>query len=407
MPEPVPTSAPEAAADPVVASGAPALAGITVLDLSSVGPAARAGRMLADYGATVIKVAPVPRNAGVQIQPPFYAYSGHRDMQRVQVDLKADEGRAAFLALAANADVIIESFRPGVVTRLGIDYEAVRAVNPGIVYCSTSGYGQTGPASQWAGHDINYLAVGGYLDCSERAPGDKPPLPGATVADSAGGGMQAVMGILAALVGRATTGVGAYLDVAIAEGVLVLMGLYIDEYLATGTEPGPGHYILTGRYACYDTYRCADGKWVAVGAIEANFYRNLCRLLGCEQWADHQSDDAVQDAIRTDFATMFATRTRDDWVAELAPADTCVSAVYTVAELVDDPHLAARGVIAEATHESAGTFRQLGTVLAGTDTSRTTFSVRDTSHTDTDELLLGAGLDAHRIAALHRAGVVA
>ena len=401
-------TAPLTSAAPTSAPAAPgALAGITVLDLSSVGPAARAGRMLSDYGATVVKVAPVPRNAGVQIQPPFYAYSGHRDMQRVQVDLKADAGREAFLRLAAVADVIIESFRPGVVTRLGIDYDAVRAVNPGIVYCSTSGYGQTGPASQWAGHDINYLGVGGYLDCSERAPGDKPPLPGATVADSAGGGMQAVMGILAALVGRSATGEGAYLDVAIAEGVLSMMGLYIDEYLATGTEPGPGHYILTGRYACYDTYRCLDDRWVAVGAIENNFYRNLCRLLGCEQWSEHQLDDAVQDAIRLDFANVFATRTRDDWVAELAPADTCVSAVYSVAELVEDPHLAARGVFAEATHETAGEFRQLGTLLAGTDTTRHAFTVRDTVHTDTDALLAAAGLDADAIAALRTEGVVA
>ena len=401
-------TAPLTSAAPTSAPAAPgALAGITVLDLSSVGPAARAGRMLSDYGATVVKVAPVPRNAGVQIQPPFYAYSGHRDMQRVQVDLKADAGREAFLRLAAVADVIIESFRPGVVTRLGIDYDAVRAVNPGIVYCSTSGYGQTGPASQWAGHDINYLGVGGYLDCSERAPGDKPPLPGATVADSAGGGMQAVMGILAALVGRSATGEGAYLDVAIAEGVLSMMGLYIDEYLATGTEPGPGHYILTGRYACYDTYRCLDDRWVAVGAIENNFYRNLCRLLGCEQWSEHQLDDAVQDAIRLDFANVFATRTRDDWVAELAPADTCVSAVYSVAELVEDPHLAARGVFAEATHETAGEFRQLGTLLAGTDTTRHAFTVRDTVHTDTDALLAAAGLDPDAIAALRTEGVVA
>jgi len=386
---------------------APALAGITVLDLSSVGPAARAGRMLADYGATVVKVAPVPRDGAVQITPPFYAYSGHRDMKRVQLDLKSDDGRAAFLQLATTADVIIESFRPGVVGRLGIAYDDIAAVNPRIVYCSTTGFGQTGPASQWAGHDVNYLAVGGFLDCSERAPGGKPPLPGATVADSAGGGMHAVMAILAALVGRSSTGNGAYLDVSIAEGVLSMMALYIDEYLATGAVPGPGHYILTGRYACYDTYECADGKWVAVGAIEPNFYRNLCRLLGCEQWADHQLDDAAQDAIREDFRNMFGTRTRDEWVAVLAPADTCVSPVYTVPELVTDPHVVARGVIAEAKHDSAGTFRQLGTLLAGTDTTRSTFELRETNVTDTDELLAAAGLEPAAIDELRHKGVVA
>ncbi len=175
---------------------------------------------------------------------------------------------------------MLESFRPGVVDRLGIGYDDVRAVNPAIVYCSTSGYGQTGPYATRAGHDINYLGLGGYLDCSERGPGNKPPLPGATVADAAGGGMQAAMAILAALVRRASTGEGAYLDVSIADGVLSLMALAVDEYLATGVVPGPGHSILTGRYACYDTYRCADDGWVAVGAIEPHFYANLCRAAG-------------------------------------------------------------------------------------------------------------------------------
>src|SRR6478752_3317255 len=182
------------------------LDGVTVLDLASVGPAARTSRWLADYGARVIKVGPPPKQSGVQIVPPFYAYGGHRAMERVQLDLKASEGKAAFLRLAAKADVVIESFRPGVVDRLGIGFADVAAANAGIVYCSTSGYGQTGPKAQWAGHDINYLAAGGYLDCSGRNAEGGPALPGATVADSAGGGMQAVIAILAALVARDATG---------------------------------------------------------------------------------------------------------------------------------------------------------------------------------------------------------
>jgi alpha-methylacyl-CoA racemase len=385
----------------------PALAGTTVLDFSTVGPAARASRILADYGATVVKVGAVPRAGGVQIIPPYYAYSGHRDMKRVQLDLKAAEGREAFLTLAAAADVVIESFRPGVAARLGVGYEDVRAVKADIVYCSTSGYGQNGPYAQWAGHDINYLALGGYLDCSERAPGGKPPLPGATVADAAGGGMQAAMAVMAALVRRARTGEGAQLDVSITEGVLSLMSLYIDEYLATGTVPGPGHYILTGRYACYDTYQCSDGKWLAVGAIEPHFYQNLCRRLGCERWVGHQLDDEVQDEIRADFRAAFASRPRDEWVADLAPNDTCVSPVYSVPELVEDAHLAARGVIVDAHHEREGTFRQLGTLLAGTDTSRHHVKVRDAVETDTDELLAAAGVSVDRIRALREGGVIA
>jgi alpha-methylacyl-CoA racemase len=386
---------------------APALDGITVLDFSTVGPAARASRMLSDYGADVVKIGAVPRAGAVQLVPPFYAYSGHRDMRRIRLDLKAPEGREVFLRLAADADVVLESFRPGVVDRLGIGYAAVRAVNPSIVYCSTSGYGQTGPRAQWAGHDVNYLGVGGYLDCSERAPGGKPPLPGATVADIAAGGMQAVMAITASLVRKLRSGEGAYLDVSIADGVLAMMALYVDEYLATGTVPGPGHYILTGRYACYDTYECRDGKWLAVGAIEPAFFANLCRHLGCEKWIDHQLDDAVQEQVRADFRTVFASRSRDEWVDELAAADTCVAPVYSVPELVDDDHYRARGVIAEARHETEGTFAQLGTVLAGTDTSRRVFEVPDAAVTDTDAVLRAAGLTDERVRALREQGAVA
>ncbi|HEY2429666.1 MAG TPA: CaiB/BaiF CoA-transferase family protein, partial [Acidimicrobiales bacterium] len=187
------------------------LEGTIVLDLASVGPAARASRWLADYGATVVKVGPVPGLQDVQITPPFHAYSAHRGLKRVLVDLKSPGGLEAFLRLAAGADVVIESFRPGVVDRLGIGFSAVRARNPGVVYCSTSGYGGGGPHAQWAGHDLNYLGVSGFLACSTPGADGRPPIPGATVADSAGGGMQAVIAVLAALLRRATTGEGAFL----------------------------------------------------------------------------------------------------------------------------------------------------------------------------------------------------
>jgi len=383
------------------------LQGVTVLDLASVGPAARTSRWLADYGARVVKIGPPPRQSGVQIVPPFYAYSGHRGMERALLDLKSDSGRDAFLRLAARADVVIESFRPGVMERLGLGDAAVRAVNPAIVYCSTSGYGQDGPRSQWAGHDLNYLAVGGYLDCSGRAADGGPALPGATIGDAAGGGMQAVIAILAALVQRATTGAGAYLDVSVADGVLALMSLYVDEFFATGEIPGPRHNILTGRYACYDVYRCSDDGWVAVAAIEPHFYANLCRALGCEQWLAHQTDDGVQDAIRTDFCAAFATRTRDEWVALLGPADTCVSEVASVPELVDDAHFRARHAFVAASAPERGDFEQVGWVLAGMDRVQPGPVVRAATVTDTDALLQEVGYSAAEIAALREEGVAA
>ncbi|HEY4378152.1 MAG TPA: CaiB/BaiF CoA-transferase family protein [Acidimicrobiales bacterium] len=383
------------------------LSGIKVLDLASVGPAARTSRWLADYGALVVKVGPPPRKSGVQIVPPFYAYGGHRGMQRAAIDLKAPAGREAFLRLAADADVVIESFRPGVIDRLGLGYADLAAVNPGVILCSTTGYGQAGPRSQWAGHDLNYLAVGGYLDCSGRDATGAPALPGASIADSAGGGMQAVIAVLAALVQRATTGKGTHLDVSIADGVLSLMSLYVDEYLATGTVPGPGHNILTGRLACYGIYRCADDRYVAVGAIEPQFFANLCRALGCEQWIPHQADDDQQDAIRADLAAAFARRDRDDWVAELGPADTCVSAVATVPELTADPGFTSRQAFVTAHRPGHDDFPQVGWVLAGMDRGQAEPVIGEPANTDTDDLLQAAGYDADAIAALRAEGAIA
>jgi alpha-methylacyl-CoA racemase len=382
------------------------LDGITVLDLSTVGPAARASRMLADYGASVIKVGAVPAAGAVHLIPPEHAYSGSRGMRRIQLDLKSSAGREAFLRLARASDVVIESFRPGVMAKLGLGYDEVAAANPAIVWCSTTGYGQTGPAARRAGHDVNYLGTGGYLHCSERGDGGKPPLPGATVADAAAGGMHAVMAVMAALVRRSRTGEGAQLDVSIADGVLSLLSLYVDEYLAIGTEPGPGHYILTGRYACYDTYRCADDRWVAVGAIEPAFFRNLCTQLGCDQWADHQTDDDVQDKVRHDFAEAFASRRRDEWLAELADADTCVSAVASIPELVDDAQYVARGAVVEVTTADGRPLRQLGPLLAGT-TMPADVVLPDPATTDSDGVLADAGFAADEIDALRSQGVIA
>ncbi len=382
------------------------LAGITVLDLSTVGPGTRATRLLADFGARVVKVGAPPSKAGVQVEPTFWAYSARRGWQQARIDLKAPEGREAFLALAAKADVVLESYRPGVVARLGIAYDDVRRVNPRIVYCSTSGYGQTGPAAAFAGHDLNYLAAGGYLHTSGRGAGGKPPLPGATIADSAAGGMHAALSILAALLERERSGAGRYLDVSVLEGVLSLMSLSIDEHLATGAHPAPGHDVLTGRHAWYDTYRCRDGRWLAVAAIEPHFYRNLVKAIGCERWLAHQYDDAAQEALRADFAAAFVTRDRDDWVAELAPADTCVAPVHTIEELARDPQLEARGAFGEALDAAGRRFRQLAPPLAGMPRPSGPVRVRDASVSDTDALLREAGLAPEKIEALRTSGVI-
>lgn len=387
--------------------GAGLLSGTTVLDLSMVGPATRCSRVLADYGAEVVKVGAPPKTRGT---PPhqlaYHAYSGSRGFRQAKVNLRSDEGVDVFLRLATEADVVLESFRPGVVDRLGIGYDAVRAVNAGIVYCSTSGYGQNGPHAQRAGHDLNYLAAGGFLHTSGRDDQGAPALPGATVADIAAGGLQAATAIMAALVSRSTTGEGTYLDVSVADGVAWMLSLYIDDYLATGELPGPGHSILTGRYACYGLYRTSDDRWLAVAAIEPVFWANLCEALGLEQWIDHQLDDARQDEIRADLAAAFATADRETWAAKLADADTCVSPVNDIPEMVDDPQFGARGAVVTARHPVHGQFQQLGPLLAGT-TPGDSYDLPDTALTDTDQLLRKAGYPDDQIETFRGKGVIA
>jgi alpha-methylacyl-CoA racemase len=382
------------------------LEGITVLNLGSVGPAARAARVLADYGARVVQIAPVSKKGGLQTRPVYHTYGAGRDFQRMRIDLKAPAGREALLRLSEKADVLIESFRPGAVDRLGIGWEVVRARSPGLIYCSTSGYGQDGPASSWAGHDLNYLAMSGFLACSEAGPDGRPPIPGATVADSAGGGLHAVLSIMAALVRRATTGQGTRLDVSAAEGALSLMALSIDQYLAEGEVAGPREVLLTGRYACYDLYETSDGKWLSVAAIEAHFFVNLCDRLGFSELAADQYDDDKQDEVRLAFKRVFKTRTRDEWTTALSPNDTCVAPVLTIPEVVEDPHWRARGVFMEADRAGRGVFEQVAPILAGGIRAHTRHRVRADDETDSANLLARVGYSETEVSTLIGDGAV-
>jgi alpha-methylacyl-CoA racemase len=386
---------------------APPLGGVTVLDLSTVGPASRCTRLLADFGAQVVKIGPVPGRGPGATEPPFFSYGAGRGYKRAKLDVRDDEGREAFLALASKSDVVVESFRPGVVDRLGIGYGQVAERNPGIVYCSTSGYGQSGPRSAWAGHDLDYLAVSGYLAMSAPETGGAPPLPGATIADAAAGGMHAAMSIMAALLARKTSGKGRYLDVAVADGALWLMSLAVDEHLATGADVKARHDVLSGRYACYSNYEAGDGRWIAVGAIEPKFFANLCRALGCDEWIEHQYDDAHQPEIRTALASAFAGRDRDSWVEILATSDTCVAPVLGPAEVSGDAQYLHRGAFVTAEHPTAGSFLQVGPLLAGMPKIDEPVELPDQEVTQTDELLEGADVSHDDVARMRARGVLA
>ncbi len=382
------------------------LQGFTVLDLASVGPAARASRILADYGMEVIKLAPVTAHGAKQIDPVFHAYGGGRGMRRIRLDLKSAAGVAALAKLVARVDVVLESFRPGVAARLGVAYDDLKRHNPLLVYCSTSGYGQQGPYSQWAGHDINYLAATGFLACGGRDSNGLPAMPGATVADSAGGGMHAAMAIIAALLNRCRHNEGAYLDVAATDGMLSMMSLYLDQYAATGFETQSGNALLTGKYAWYGVYPTADGKAVSVGAIEPHFFRNLCRLLALEQFSGSQYDLTRQADMKAAFTRVFLTRSRDQWTERLATEDTCMAPVLSIAEVAADPHYRARSSFMTAHHPEYGEFAQLAPVLAGCKRQQPVYQLPATAETDSDAVLLAAGFSDAEIEDLRAAGVL-
>ncbi|HEV2686704.1 MAG TPA: CaiB/BaiF CoA-transferase family protein [Actinomycetota bacterium] len=378
------------------------LAGITVLDHSTVGPASRCTQILGDLGAQVIKIGPV---GGDRWPPPWFAYGAGRRTKRARFDLKSERGRDAFLTLASRADVIVDSFRPGVADKLGVGFEAVHVHNPRLIYCATSGYGQFGPYRDRAGHDINYLAIGGFLATQGTRQDGGPAIPGATVADSAGGGMHAAIAILAALVRRAHSHEGVFLDVSTTEGVLALTSLNVDEYLATGTEPGPGTGLLTGKYACYEVYQARDGKWLAVGAIEPKFFSNLCSALGLSDLAQYQMDDSRQDELRGKIAEAFSRRNRDEWVLLLADSDCCVTPVLSIAEVSEDLHLNSRDVFSEIDGPQGEKRRQVAPVIAGA-LRESHYEAVSQSASNTAQLLSAAGLDDDEIGSLLEAGVI-
>jgi alpha-methylacyl-CoA racemase len=333
------------------------LEGVTLLDFGGVGPVARGVRVLSDLGVRWIQVA-APASAA-RHAPPWHSYGALRGAEQVELDLKDPAGRDAALKIASQVDVVMESFRPGVAKRLGIDYDAVKAKNSRVIYCALTGYGQSGPYAGWAGHDLNYQAVAGGLSAAGRDKDGAPALPGLTLADSAGGGWLAVIRILAALHARGNSGKGQFIDASATEGVMHLNSLALDEYLATGVGEGNAGGMTNGAFAGYAIYRCADGKFISTGAIEPKFFKTLVETLGLPQLAARQMDPAMQDEHRRQIAAAFAKKPRDEWMKQFAKLDACVAPVLSIPEIANDPHVAANGMIVEYQHPEQGKQRQV------------------------------------------------
>jgi crotonobetainyl-CoA:carnitine CoA-transferase CaiB-like acyl-CoA transferase len=390
------------------------LDGIKILDLSRLAPGPFCSMMLGDLGADVLLVeapadgklaaAIVTRGADAERYAAYNILS--RNKRSIVLNLREPEAREIFYKLAETADVVLEGFRPGVVKRLGVDYDTLSKRNSRLVYCSLSGFGQTGPYSQMVGHDINYISVGGALGMIGW-PDAPPAIPMNIIADFAGGGMHAAYGILAALMARERTGRGQYVDIAMSDGVLYLLASMVGNVFMGGGSPSRGATLLNGSVPHYNVYECSDGGWISLGSLEPHFFVNLCKAMECEQFIPHQYDPAKRAEIAAYFKARFLTKTRDEWFGILNKTDICVGPVYSLEEALADPHNLARNMVVEVEHPTLGKVKTLG---IGTKLSDTPGSVRSTAPVagqHTDEVLASIGYDAEAIAALKGRGVTA
>jgi len=319
-----------------------ALDGKLVLDLTRLLPGALVTQNLASFGAEVWKVEAPGRGDYARDMPPLingigaYFLLSNSGKKSLALDLKRDEGKGVFVRLVSKADVLIESYRPGVMDALGLGYEQLLRFNPRLIYAALTGYGQDGPYAQKPGHDLNYAALGGLLHTANAS---KPHPLGVQLADVTGA-QHALIGILLALLARDTTGQGQKIDVSMLESILPLLTVPLAEYAATGCSEGTG--VLSGRYACYNIYQVADGGFLALGALEPKFWSAFCIAIRCEELVPDQFTEDRQPELIARVSERLHRRTAEQWLESFKDVDTCISAVNDIPQVVHDPHLIVR-----------------------------------------------------------------
>lgn len=342
---------------------APPLLGIKVLDLSRMGPGPCCTMFLADLGADVIKIEQpgfgiIPLPVDEETWAAYYALD--RNKKSIILNFKMKEACQVFYELVKTADVVLEGFRPGVAKRLKIDYETVKRINPRIVYCSLTGYGQDGPYHDLPGHDINYISVAGALSALAIRDG-KSAVPLNLVGDNAGGGLQAAFSIMVALLYRERTGKGQFVDVAMVDGVISLLAWEASLFFAGGGVPKWGDTPLTGSVPCGWVYKTRGRGFISLGCFEAKFWENLCQALGRGDLIPYQfATGDEKERVISQLTDIFMTKTKDEWFQLLAPRDIPITPVYNLDEVFSDPHVLHRQMVKEVNHPRLGKVKQVG-----------------------------------------------
>lgn len=392
------------------------LSGIKVLDLSTALPGPFCSMMLGDFGAEVLKIEQ-PKGGDIfrAAKPAFTDSAGKdvsaayllvsRNKKSMTLNFKTEAGKKIFNRLVSEADVIIEGSRPGVAKKFGIDYEAVKAVNPQLVYCSISGYGQDGPYAYYSGHDNNYISYAGILAMTARH-GQIPTLPGVQIGDIGGGSLMAVIGILLAIMARKHTGQGQFVDIAMLDGAISWLPLLASHFFVTGQSPQPGETRLTGKNACYEVYKTKDGGYLSIGPIEPHLWANLCEYFDKQEFVQWQIIDEKQEEVIAFLREKFLTRNRDEWIEILQKIDVCIAPVLTIAETCRDPQVLHRKMVFEMDHPRLGKIKQLGFPIKLSDTpARAELAPPDLGE-HTDEILGKLGYSAEECKSFKQQGIV-
>jgi crotonobetainyl-CoA:carnitine CoA-transferase CaiB-like acyl-CoA transferase len=395
-----------------------------VVDLSSNAPGPFCTMVLGDLGADVIAVHQPPATqsasrleatratGGDATDEPFPALRGGpsdtlgRNKRSIGINLKDPRGHELFCSLVAGADVLVEEMRPGTADRLGVGYAAMHELNPRLVYCSISGFGQDGPYATLPGHDLSYLAQAGALALL-TARGSAPVIPQNIVADYAGGGLVAAVGVLAALLARQRTGLGQHVDAALTDGVLYVLADLLSSWLGFGVTPTLGESAVSGALPSYSTYETGDGRHIAVACLEPWFFRALCDAVGRPELTQLFSDSSRRDELRSELAGVFATRTRDEWFAILAAADVPVGRVLGLDELAADPQVQARDMIVDAARPDEPSIRMVGVAPKLSDTPSSVRSAPFQLGCDTDAILTELGVRGEELTELRARGAIA